>query len=82
MECKTVFNFETSHDTVNKTMTHTIKPFTVMVDWANMTIKTMKGSEVIELLSFKEESFTIAKYEKLLLTVEENANKLNEFHND
>jgi hypothetical protein len=82
MEKDTVFNYETSHDTAKQTMSHTIKPFTVVVDWKEKTIRTMKGEIQIELLSFKNDDFSLAQYEKLLLTVEANANDLNKFHND
>jgi hypothetical protein len=82
MNEKKVFNFETTHDTANKTMSHSIKPFTVVVDWKAKTIRTMKGEVQIELLSFATDNFSLAQYEKLLLTVEKNANELNKFHND
>ena len=77
-----VFNLETVHDTAQRTMTQTIDPFTVLVDWKNMTVKVLKEDKVVELICFDEINFSLSDYEKLLIKIEESANRLRAFKND
>lgn len=76
-----VFNLETVHDTARRTMTQTISPFSIVVDWNNDTIKVMKNDEVIDLICF-DNKFGLDDYEKLLEQVEISANELKSFSHD
>jgi len=82
VEVSKVFNLSMEHDTANHTWTQKIDPFTVFVDLKNKVIKTFKNGKEIELLSFKDHSFSLLDYENLLMTVEQNANELKQFSNE
>lgn len=68
-----LFNVETVHDTVNRTMTQKLDPFKLFVDWNNSIIKVYKNEELVKSVDFSERPFSISDYERLLNEVEERA---------
>ncbi len=82
MAADKVFNLETVHDTAHRTMSQSIEPFTVVVDWGRQMIKVLKVKTVIETIGFSEEPFSLDDYEKLLERVEKSANELKSFSHD
>lgn len=76
MEKPNVFNFEAKHDHVNRTMTTEIPPFSVVVYWETGLVKTFKNGKRMEIYDMLD-GFSLADYEKLLLTVEQSATELN-----
>lgn len=77
-----VFNLETVHDTARRTMSQSIEPFTVVVDWEGQKVRIIKVRTIIQTIDYSEKLFSLDDYEKLLERVEKSANELKKFNND
>lgn len=73
-------NYETVHDTVNRTMTHIFHPrLQLTIDFKNFELIVTKDGEVIDRMNVKGEPFSLSEYEDIITTAGQAAETLRLF---
>jgi hypothetical protein len=76
------YNWNTVHDTANRTMTHEFEMgFAVVVDWKNTQIMTTRDGALVTKVDFKENKLSLDDYENILVKVQASVEQLKSFQN-
>ena len=79
---RTTYNWITTHDTANRIMTHSFGlGIKVVVNWKDKEIKTIKNGDLISSENYEDTKLLFADYEKKLLKIEQEVERLKAFDN-